>query len=38
LAKRVSGKRYAQAIFQLAVQQDQVDEWAGELDSISQVL
>ena len=38
MAKRVSGKRYAQAIFQLAVQQDQVDEWAGELDSISQVL
>ncbi len=38
MAKRVSGKRYAQAIFQLAVQQDQVDQWAGELDSISQVL
>jgi F-type H+-transporting ATPase subunit delta len=38
LAKRVSGKRYAQAIFQLAVQQDQVDQWAGDLDSISQVL
>ncbi len=38
MAKRVSGKRYAQAIFQLAVQQDQVDQWAVELDSISQVL
>ena len=38
MAKRVSGKRYAQAIFQLAVQQDQVDQWASELDSISQVL
>ena len=38
MAKRFSGKRYAQAIFQLAVQQDQVDQWAGELDSISQVL
>ena len=38
MAKRVSGKRYAQAIFQLAVQQDQVDQWAGELDSIRQVL
>jgi len=38
LAKRVSGKRYAQAIFQLAVQQDQVDQWAGDLDSISRVL
>jgi len=38
LAKRVSGKRYAQAIFQLAVQQDQVDQWAGDLDFISQVL
>jgi len=38
LAKRVSGKRYAQAIFQLAVQQDQVDQWGGDLDAISQVL
>ena len=38
MAKRVSGKRYAQAIFQLAVQQDQVDQWAGDLDFISQVL
>ena len=38
MAKRVSGKRYAQAIFQLAVQQDLVDQWAGELDSLSQVL
>ena len=38
MAKRVSGKRYAQAIFQLAVQQDQVDQWAGDLDAISQVL
>ena len=38
MAKRVSGKRYAQAIFQLAVQQDQVDQWAGDLGSISQVL
>ncbi len=38
MAKRVSGKRYAQAIFQLAVQQDQVDQWAGDLESFSQVL
>ena len=38
MAKRVSGKRYAQAIFQLAVQQDQVDQWAVDLESISQVL
>ena len=38
MAKRVSGKRYAQAIFQLAVEQDQLDQWAGDLDSISQVL
>ena len=38
MAKRVSGKRYAEAIFQLAVQQNQVDQWAGDLDSISQVL
>ncbi len=38
MAKGVSGKRYAQAIFQLAVQQDQVDQWDGDLDSMSQVL
>ncbi len=38
MAKQVSGKRYAQPIFQLAVQQDLVDQWAGELDSLSQVL
>ncbi len=38
MAKRVSGKRYAQAIFQLAVQQDLVDQWAEELDSLSHVL
>ncbi len=38
MAKGVSGKRYAQAIFQLAVQQDQVDQWARDLDSMSQVL
>ena len=38
MAKRVSGKRYAQAIFQLAVEQDQVDQWAGDLAAVSQVL
>ena len=38
MAKRVSGKRYAEAIFQLAVQQDRVDQWGTELESISQVL
>ena len=38
MAKRVSGKRYAQALFQLAVDQDQVDQWSGDLDAISQVL
>lgn len=38
MAKRRSGKRYAQAIFELAVQQDQVDQWAEELQWVAQVL
>lgn len=38
MAKRVSGKRYAEAIFQLGVEQDLLDQWAGDLALIDQVL
>lgn len=38
MAKRVSGKRYAEAIFELGVEQDLLDQWAGELSFIDQVL
>jgi len=38
MAKRRSGKRYAQAIFELAVAQGQVDQWAEELQRVAQVL
>ena len=35
---RVSGKRYAQAIFELAREQDQLDQWAGDLQLVDQAL
>ena len=35
---RVSGKRYAQAIFELALEQDQLEQWAVDLELASQVL
>ena len=38
MPRRVSGKQYAQAIFQLALEQGQVDQWAGDLQLASQVL
>ena len=38
MATRVSGKRYAQAIFELAVEHDQADQWAEDLGFASQVL
>ena len=38
MPKRVSGHRYAQAIFELALDQGQADEWAGHLQLASQVL
>lgn len=38
MPKRVSGKRYAEAIFELALQEDQVEQWATELELVSQVL
>jgi len=38
VAKRRSGKRYAQAIFELAVAQGQVDQWAEEFRGVAQVV
>lgn len=38
MPRRVSGKRYAQAIFELALERDQLDAWAGDLQLASQVL
>ena len=38
MPQRLSGKRYAQAIFELAVQQDQAIQWAEALQFVSQVL
>lgn len=35
---RVSGQRYAQAIFELAVAQDQLESWANDLALADQVL
>jgi F-type H+-transporting ATPase subunit delta len=35
---RVSGKRYAQAIFELALERDRLDQWDGDLEFIDQVL
>ena len=38
VGKQVSGKRYAQAMFELGIQQDLLDQWGGELGFIDQVL
>ena len=35
---QVSGKRHAQAIFELAREQDQLDQWAGDLQLVHQAL
>jgi F-type H+-transporting ATPase subunit delta len=35
---RTSGKRYAQAIFELALERDRLDQWADDLDFARQVL
>jgi len=35
---QLSGKRYAQAIFELAREQDQLDQWAGDLQLVDQAL
>jgi len=38
MARRVSGKRYAQAIFELAREHNQLDEWAVDLQLVGQAL
>ncbi len=38
MAKQLGGRRYAQALFELAVQQDRAEQWAGELAYMAQVL
>jgi F-type H+-transporting ATPase subunit delta len=38
MARRVSGQRYAQAIFELAVEQNQLEQWAEDLRFADQVL
>ncbi len=38
MPKSTSAKRYAQAIFDLAVDRDRVDEWAGDLAVISEAV
>ena len=35
---QISGKRYAQAIFELAREQDQLDQWAEDLELVDQAL
>ena len=35
---QVSGKRYAQAIFELAREQDELDQWAEDLQLVGQAL
>ena len=38
MAPRVSGKRYAQAMFELALEQDQLDQWDSDLEFTDGVL
>ena len=38
MAKQVGGRRYAQALFELAIQQDQAPQWSEELGYMAQVL
>ena len=35
---RVSGKRYAQAIFEIALEQDRLDQWESDLEFVDGVL
>ena len=37
MPSKVSGKRYAQAIFELASEQDQLDQWDSDLDFVNGV-
>ena len=38
MPQRVSGKRHGQAIFELALEQDQLDQWDGDLEFVDVVL
>jgi len=38
MAQRVSGQRYAQAIFELAVEQDQIESYTNDLEFADQIL
>ena len=38
MAKTASAKRYAQAIFELALEQDQLEPWATDLELVERVL
>ncbi|MDM7998952.1 MAG: ATP synthase F1 subunit delta [Dehalococcoidia bacterium] len=38
MAKGVSGKRHAQAVFQIALEERQLDKWQADLDQIAAVL
>ena len=38
MARTVSGKRYAQAIFELGLERDRLDQWASDLEFIDGVL
>jgi F-type H+-transporting ATPase subunit delta len=38
MAQRVSGKRYAQAIFELGLERDRLDLWANDLEFIDRLL
>ncbi|PKB73249.1 MAG: ATP synthase F1 subunit delta [SAR202 cluster bacterium Io17-Chloro-G7] len=38
MAPKISGKRYSQAIFELAQEHDQLDQWEGDLDFVHGVL
>ena len=38
MANQLGGRRYAQALFQLAVQQDRAEQWAEELGYLAQVM
>ncbi len=38
MPQRVSRKRYAQAVFELALERDDLDQWVGDLEFVAQVL
>jgi F-type H+-transporting ATPase subunit delta len=38
MAQRVSGRRYAQALFEIAVEQDRIESYANDLEFADQVL